>query len=106
MCEMMHTMSFEPIGIKRLSDYIQDSNTIIIDLRTIEEYLEGHVPNSVHIDMEDFERKIKYYDPEKILVLYCERGGKSMAAAKKADQMGFEVKTIVGGYQAIQRAGI
>ena len=51
-----------------------DENSFLLDVRTIEEYHEGHIPNAKLIDIlqaEKFIESIKSLDPNKNYYVYC-----------------------------------
>lgn len=93
-------MKFETIPAKNIDDYIKQSKTLIIDLRERREYLDGHIVNSVNIPFEQLENNINRIPKDYQLVLYCERGGVSLIAAKELSKLGYNVKTVVGGLNA------
>ena len=66
-----------------LSRLKKDSNSLIIDVRTDREYQEGHIANSVLIDitkMETFLEKIKSLDKSLQYYIYCRSGQRSSKA--------------------------
>ena len=89
-------MNFEMIPPGELDKYVTDPNALIIDLRTPEEYVEMHIKNAINIP---FERigGCCMFPREMWLILYCERGGTSLTAAKQLAAKGYRVKTVVGG---------
>jgi thioredoxin len=68
----------------------------IIDVRTPDEYNQGHIINAINIDWNSgqFENEISKLDKTKPIFVYCLSGGRSIQAARKIRQMGF--KHIVG----------
>lgn len=75
-------------------DYVQLAKTpgiTVLDVRTAEEYVAGHLPNAVNIDINaaDFEAKIKAMDPAKKYLVYCRSGSRSTAAVGVMRQFGF-----------------
>ncbi len=85
-----------------------DEKTTIIDVRTAGEYQEGYLPGAVNIDwnQNNFMTKIKNYDANQPIVLYCRSGNRSGAAANKLHQIGFtKIYSLTGGLNAWQEAG-
>ena len=78
-----------------------DPNTVLIDLRSPEEYRQSHIPNAINIPYEQL-RKIVSYRRKK-LVLYCEQGIRSTAAAMFLADHGYRVATLQGGIEAWNR---
>lgn len=65
-----------------------DSNVVVVDVRTSDEYQAGHIPNTtLHIDYYkgDFKEQVSKLDTSKTYILYCRSGyrsGKSIAIFK------------------------
>lgn len=82
--------------VKSLVDNFNDQdNLVIIDVRTNEEYKEGHIKNSINIPVDNIE-KINYRKDTKI-VLYCRSGNRSNQAALKLKNLGYENIYDMGG---------
>lgn len=97
-------MDYMMITLDRFHELLNDKNSIekylIIDLRDKQEYEEYHVRNAINIeydefmDIDDYDRII---DKNKYIILYCDRGGRSIYAAKKLGVFGYNVKSLAGG---------
>lgn len=93
-------MEFNTVPAKQLVDYIGKYNSIIIDLRDEDEYDLGHVPTAVNIPYEEldkFKNKLSKYNE---IILYCDRGGSSLLAARELSKIGYKVINIYGGINA------
>lgn len=93
-------MDFENIPAKMLENYINKDNIIIIDLRSHEDYLEEHVPKAVNINYEELEKyynRLKKYNE---IILYCDRGGFSLLAARDLSKLGYHAINVYGGFLA------
>ncbi|MDX9705640.1 MAG: rhodanese-like domain-containing protein [Weeksellaceae bacterium] len=71
-------------------DFTNGKN-ILLDVRTPEEFAEGHIPNAINLDVnsENFDSKIKELDPDKTYYVYCRSGKRSTKAVNKLHQEGF-----------------
>ena len=71
------------------------ADTIIIDVRSVSEYKEGHIESSINIPVE----KIDTIDIEKNekIIVYCRSGNRSKAAANKLIEMGYKNVYDAGG---------
>lgn len=80
----------------------QDSNAVIIDVRTHEEWEEGIIPNAILIDIyqgQGFIYKIDELDKSKNYYVYCKAGGRSAQACSIMNQLGFEkTYNLIGGF--------
>ena len=77
---------------------------ILLDVRSIQEYNEGHLPGA--IQMADYEIPIKYQNllPNKNakIVVYCQNGGRSKKAIKRLKKLGYKnVYNLCGGLDII-----
>ena len=77
----------------------QSSDEVILDVRTSEEFLGGHIPNAIHIDVRsrDFGQKIQELDKSKTYFVYCRSGMRSLMACKAMTKAGFEQPVNVRG---------
>lgn len=73
-----------------------DNGAIIIDVRTAEEYNEGHIANAINIPVDNIS-EITYSKDDKIIV-YCASGVRSAIAAKTLVDAGYNnVYNLDGG---------
>lgn len=94
-------MEFQTISIKEFEKYRQKPDVWVIDLRNIEEYEEMHVGGARNIPYDKLEMYKKYLPKDKTYILYCDRGGTSLKAARELSREGYHTMTVVGGFQAI-----
>lgn len=73
-----------------ISSYIKQG-AIIIDVRSPQEYKEGHVDGAICIPDYQIKRSIQTYIPDKnqIIVLYCSTGHRSQTAQKILENIGY-----------------
>jgi rhodanese-related sulfurtransferase len=82
----------------------------LLDVRTLEEYNEGHIPNALLIDVngdeEEFHRKTDALDKQQPVYVYCRSGARSRRAADILKERGFKnVLELKGGIVAWGKAG-
>jgi rhodanese-related sulfurtransferase len=76
------------------------SGVMIIDVRTPEEFAQGHLKNAINIDFnsENFTSEISKLDKSKTTLIYCLSGGRSGKALTQMKSDGFkEVYNMQGG---------
>jgi rhodanese-related sulfurtransferase len=86
----------------------KNADTVILDVRSPQEYAKGHIKNSVLINFnaKDFDEKIKQLDKGKTYLVHCAVGGRSAKACDKLDTYGFaKVVNLEGGIKAWEKAG-
>lgn len=73
----------------------------IVDVRTAEEFREGHVPGALNVPVDQMGR-IQQLVPgkEAPVYLYCASGARSMMAVGMLRRMGYQDVTNVGGIHA------
>jgi rhodanese-related sulfurtransferase len=80
----------------------KDTNAVIIDVRTAEEWEEGIIPTAKMIDIyqgQDFISEIETLDKSKNYFVYCKAGGRSAQACNIMNQLGFETTyNLMGGF--------
>ena len=69
----------------------QETNVVVIDVRTSAEYAQGHMANAINIDVEagDFDSEIGNLDKKVAYAVYCRSGRRSAIAAEKMANLGF-----------------
>ena len=74
---------------------------IVIDVRTAEEFAQGHVPGARNLDLNcgDFAAALAGLDPDATYLLYCRSGNRSGTAAQMMRQAGFTDVTNLGSVQ-------
>ena len=87
--------------------YIADG-TVTIDVRTADEFAQGHLYHAVNIDWqkEGFMDEIKEnFNTTLTLAIYCRSGKRSAAAAQALSDAGYKVLNLTGGYTAWTETG-
>jgi len=78
---------------------METEKTIVVDVRTIEEYNEGHIPNAVSIPLETIENEAegKLKNKDDLILVYCRSGRRSREAALKLIEKGYTNVIDFGG---------
>mgnify|MGYP000303450604 CR=1 FL=1 len=100
-CSNKNTLVYEKTDILSLDKILNDTDIIILDVRTSEEINAGYIPNSTFIDYYDknFENKINLIDRSKKIYTLCKSGGRSVKAAEILSKNGFRnVYNLEGGF--------
>lgn len=78
-----------------------DDNTIILDVRTADEFADGKIENAINIDIyrgQGFIYEIDALDKSKAYYVYCKVGGRSAQACCIMNELGFKkAYNLVGG---------
>ena len=85
-----------------------EPNVFLVDVRTPEEYAEGHLRGASNIDWKapDFLEQVASACPKETPVaVYCRTGRRSAQAAKALAKAGYDVANLTGGIVGWQEAG-
>lgn len=84
-----------------VAQYEADTNAVILDVRTEDEWNDGFIPNAINIDIykgQGFIYAVEELDKSKNYYVYCKAGGRSQQACDIMNQLGFEhTYNLVGG---------
>lgn len=93
--------NFKSVGVDKFEEIITDSKIAIVDVRTPEEYADGHLKQACNFDWrsDDFLSQMEAAFPKTTpLAIYCRSGKRSAAAAKVLVKAGYTVYNMKGGY--------
>ena len=82
---------------------------VLLDIRTPEEYAEGHLADATLINFydKDFEDQLKLLDKKVNYSIYCRSGNRSSTALKTMEKLGFKnVYELQGGIGAWANVGL
>ncbi|MBU2947583.1 rhodanese-like domain-containing protein [Zobellia uliginosa] len=90
---------------KRITEFSQNDidSGILVDVRTPQEFIDGHLDNAVNINWFDanFIKSFDTIDKSRPVYVYCKMGGRSAKAAHVLDSLGYSmVVNLEGGYDA------
>ena len=61
---------------------LQKDSFIVIDVRAIDEYKDGHIESALHIPVDNIAETLDKIHQDKIVLLYCRSGMRSQNATK------------------------
>ena len=88
------------IGIEELKQF-QNEGAILIDVRSPQEYREGHIDGAILIPEYEMKKKVENIlsDKKKTIIVYCSSGGRSKKAQKLLKKLGYQnVYNLYEGY--------
>lgn len=90
---------FKSVSEAEFAKIIADKSVQLIDVRTAEEYAEGHLEGSTNMDIKsaDFDKKAATLKKDKTVAVYCKSGARSKVAAQKLAEKGYTVIEMNGG---------
>ena len=94
------TNQIQYVSMDEITTIMQENtNYIILDARTIDEYNEGHIPNAICIPNETIDETVttKLPNKDQLILIYCRSGNRSKQAALKLQQLGYTNLVEFGG---------
>ena len=85
----VETTIISPEQLKELVESNKDDFTVV-DVRDEEEFREGHIPGSLNIPTEVFASSSGVLDKKKMIVVYCNSGGRSYNAYRKLMKLSYK----------------
>ena len=100
---------FKSISVDEFETLIAQPNVQRLDVRTLAEYNEGHIPGSLNLDVKEEEHFTLTADSilskEHPVAVYCRSGNRSKKAAKILCEKGYEVYELNTGITGWKAAG-
>ncbi|WP_395747291.1 rhodanese-like domain-containing protein [Prosthecobacter sp.] len=108
---ILPAMSFASDPVKHVkadeaAKILADGKTAVIDVRTPDEFKDGHIKGAKNIDImsKDFEAQVARLDKTKPTLVHCQAGGRSTRALPVFEKLGFthliHLDDGFGGWQA------
>ena len=97
------------ITAEQFQEKVAETPGVIIDVRTLKEYNQGHlakVDHQLNLLNGDFEAALDSLDKEQTYYLYCRTGNRSGQAAELMKKNGFKKVYNIGGFQELVDAGV
>ena len=113
---LMSLVSFNSCNCNNWTDLTPDEfekayiagGTVTIDVRTADEYSQGHLYHAINIDWQKdgfIDEISTLFHKDMTLAIYCRSGKRSAAAAQALSDAGYKVLNMTGGYNAWSEAG-
>ena len=100
--------NFENADVKTFAELTEDPAAVVLDVRTPEEFAEGHLEGAINIDQyeEDFMEKAKArLLADKTIAIYCRSGRRSANACGRLAAEGYKCVNLKGGILAWTKIG-
>ena len=97
------------IDFKKMSEILNRDSTVLIDVRTPDEFNSFRIKNSINIDYysKGFLDSISSFKDKKNIRLYCRSGRRSYYAAKLLQQKGFNsIYNLEGGVLQVKKKNL
>ena len=97
-CQIFESSEINVISDAQFTE-IQDTDYILVDVRTTEEYESGHIQDAVNFDFysESFQNDILTLDKSSSIILYCRTQNRSTKTANYLKENGYKEITVIAG---------
>jgi len=72
---------------------------LLLDVRTLEEFAAGHIPDAINIPVDDLRSRLKELPRDQKIVAYCQVGQRGYLATRILLQAGYSAVNLGGGYK-------
>ena len=99
---------FKNINVDQFDKLRQQTNVVVLDVRTPKEFAAGHITGATNLDWNapDFAKKADALDKSKTYLVHCAIGGRSAKASDRMAALQFtNVYNLEGGMKAWEKAG-
>ncbi|TMQ01505.1 MAG: rhodanese-like domain-containing protein [Verrucomicrobia bacterium] len=100
--------AFNNVDVAGFEKLRADKQNVVLDVRTQKEFVAGHIPGAVNIDVNapDFQEKVSKLDKTRTYLLHCAGGVRSAKACDKMSTLDFpKLYNLEGGFRAWEKAG-
>lgn len=81
-----------------IEKYKQEAEAVLLDVRTEEEYEQGHIENSINVPLHMIKNAKKYIKTDAVpIYVYCLSGARSSQAVAALKKMGYTNVINIGG---------
>ncbi len=92
---------YKKITSDEAKNIMSTQKAIVVDVRSLEEYNEGHIPNAISVPLETIgnEAEAKLKNKDDLILVYCRSGRRSREAALRLIEKGYTNVIDFGGIQ-------
>jgi rhodanese-related sulfurtransferase len=76
------TEGYRNVSTEEAKQLIDNKEVVVLDVRTPEEYQEGHIPSAILIPLQELENKLDELDREEPYLVVCRSGNRSAQASE------------------------
>lgn len=91
-------MMYKKITHEEANKLIESKDVLVLDVRTEEEYITGHIKDAILIPLDELSSNLsKLKDKEKMILVYCKSGRRSKMACEILEFAGYTNVIDIGG---------
>jgi rhodanese-related sulfurtransferase len=98
---------FDEINVKELAEHLKIENTVLVDVRNLDEVMHGIIESAIHIPLANLPNRYENLLTANHIIFYCHSGIRSAHAAAflKQQEPTKRSYNLVGGIVAWREAG-
>ena len=87
---LLKKSKYTDISVQEANELIEDKpDLVILDVRTVSEFEDGHIENAVNIPVDELENRLNELDKEYELLVYCRTGNRSRTSVQILNEAGY-----------------
>lgn len=105
---MAETRGFFSFNVETFEKHIADDQVVCVDVRTAEEYAQGHIADAINMDVrnpEFLKKAMAVLPKDKTVAVYCRSGKRSKMAAELLVNGGYRVIELNAGFLGWTKEG-
>ena len=96
--------TYPTVSVQDLKNAV-DSGAYVLDVRTPQEFAEGHIASAVNLPLDEVEGRASEVPGDKTVYVICRSGNRSAQASEILKKAGKDVKNVGGGMNDWASAG-
>lgn len=89
---------YQDVSVNEAKQLIDENKVVVIDVRTQEEFQEGHIPNAKLLPLQEIEKRLEELDKDETYLIVCRSGNRSAEASEILTNNGFaNIYNMTGG---------
>lgn len=91
------------ISLGELRKLQKQGNVQLVDVREVESYKKGHIPEAVSIPYSEEQGFLERFQKPGVIVICCDRGNLSAKVTLRMRKAGYPAYSLAGGYEGYKR---
>lgn len=96
---------YQTITVQDLADRMTDEDLLLVDVREVHEFRDGHVPRAVNVPMSVLPVRVHQLPKDRDVHIICRSGGRSMQVTMWLQRQGYSPVNVAGGTHTWVQAG-
>ncbi|HEX6557798.1 MAG TPA: MBL fold metallo-hydrolase [Longimicrobiales bacterium] len=99
------TETLSSIDTDHMNELVGRADAVVLDVRGLAEWQEGHVPGARHIPIGEITERSDELPRSKRIVVHCQTGSRAAIASSVLQARGFDVVNVHGGFEQWRASG-